>query len=146
MTKVAKVNKTADIIVCSNNGVVPLFSAIENLRWVRQEDGSYIKVSDINLIQNLDRIRSILGEDTYRAIVTEMSKNSVRPSSPIGQLPDNLQIDTMKSRYLQAPVEYRAYVDSITSRFGNLVEQLKDSESEDIESSEVNSAPAAKSE
>lgn len=124
------------IFVCRPNSVSPSFSPIESLRWSKQDDNSYRKITDVNLIQNLDRIRDILGEDVYRSIVISMSKNASRSVIDKSKLSDDQLLDTTVSRYLQSSSEKRAVVDSLLTRYKGLVSDIQEKLLSERESSQ----------
>lgn len=128
----------AVVFISKPNSVVPAFSPIESLRWSKQVDGSYRKITDINLIQNLDRIRETLGEDVYRSIVISMSKNSSRPVLDKSKLSDDQLLDTTVSRYLQSSSEKRAVVDNLISRYKGLVSDIQEKALKEQQSTTAN--------
>lgn len=134
----SKNTKQSDFIIAGNVGTVPELSPIESLRWSIQDDGSYRKVSDINLLQNMDRIRKYLGEDVYRSIVVSMSKNSSRPVLDKSKLSDNQLLDTTTSRYLQSSSEKRAIVDNLISRYKGLVSDIQEKTLKEQQSTTAN--------
>lgn len=143
-----KDNSKVVIVVAGNQGQVPEFSPIENLRWSIQDNGSFRKVSDINLLQNMDRIRKYLGEDTYRAIVISMSKSASRPSVSKDNLTDVQLLDTTMSRYMQSSSERRAIIMDLTRRYQGLIDKAteiahKDSESSNSTSSDTSSSSSS---
>lgn len=112
----------SSVFVCGTHGHVPEFSPIENIRWSLQDDDSFRKISDINLLQNMDRIRKYLGEDTYRSIVISMSKSASRPSISKDGLTDTQLLDTTPSRYMQSSSERRAVIMDLTRRYQGLID------------------------
>lgn len=113
-------------IVVPSLTVAPEFSPIETLRWMRRSDNSLIKVTDINLLQNLDRIRELLGEDTYRVIMANWSSTPKQNPLSSDTLPDNIKRETMLSRYSQSAAERKAHLDYLTDRFSSFIESLKE--------------------
>lgn len=79
------------------------------------EDGSIRIVSDVTLLFNEDRIINDLGEDNFRNLVRSMQDNPASPYRDSG-LTDDQMIETIKSRYLQAPSEVRAWLEKLVDK------------------------------
>lgn len=111
--------------------VAPSFSAIEQLRFIKQIDDSYIYVSDQYLLLNQERIRNVLGDDTYRAIMN--SFNQQIPSSYI-DIPEEFQMMAVRSRFVQAPSEIAAWVSDLSDKASILKDKMDSDLSAYVES------------
>lgn len=97
------------------SAVVPRFSPLESLRFTQDSEGNLFFVSDTYLLLNAERLRLILGEDTYSAILRTIGQAAQSRTPYIQGLSDKDMLDTLKSRYIQSPAEVRAYqVDMLT--------------------------------
>lgn len=92
---------------------------IDQLRFVRckgvgNSSDSFKYISDIQLLLNSERIQNILGEDGYRAWINSLSPKK-SPYEP-GKFSDDQLFQNIKSRYVQAPSEMRAWMDELLSQ------------------------------
>ena len=111
-------------IVAGLSSAVPVVvQPIESLRFYTDEDGHIHMNSDVNLLMNAERIRNQIGEENYLNIV-----RSIQPSrSPYKQkLDDDALIETLKSRYLQSPVEVDAWMASLDQKYQDMVAEVKE--------------------
>lgn len=129
MAKYVETLETTDAVTSVvsglKNSVAPSFSPLESLRFLKQNDGSYIMVTDLYLLLNSERIRNTLGDDTYRAIVSSMASSPTRNDLSSPSLSDNLKLDTVKSRFLQSLSEIQAWVSNLTTRASDLDSKIK---------------------
>lgn len=104
------------------SAVAVVIQPIESLRFYTDEDGCIRMNSDVNLLMNAERIRNQIGEENYLNIV-----RSIQPSrSPYKQkLDDDALISTLKSRYLQSPVEVDAWMASLDQKYEDMVAEVK---------------------
>lgn len=104
-----------------DSAIPPSFSPIEDLKQVVSEDGVITMVTDQFLLLNAERLRNVLGEDTYRAYISSLS-GSV--SSSLSQLREKMSdddlLDSVKDRYIQHPSELRSYIDGLDARLQEL--------------------------
>lgn len=101
--------------------VVPSFSAIEKLRFIKQSDGSCSYISDQYLLLNQERIRNALGDDTFRSIMN--SFNQQIPPSHI-DIPEEYQLMSVRSRFIQAPSEIAAWISELSDKSTALKDKL----------------------
>lgn len=83
---------------------------IDQLRWIQQDDGSWIYVSDAQLLLNEKRIINELGPDNWNKIVQSFGIPSQKYKP--GQYSDDDLLRTVKSRYLQTPSEVKSWLDT----------------------------------
>lgn len=104
------------------SAIAVVIQPIESLRFYTDEDGCIRMNSDVNLLMNAERIRNQIGEENYLNIV-----RSIQPSrSPYKQkLDDDALISTLKSRYLQSPVEVDAWMASLDQKYEDMVAEVK---------------------
>lgn len=108
------------------SAIIPKFSPLESLRFVEDSSGVVTFVSDTYLLLNAERLRTILGEDTYSAILRMCGQASSAKTPYVLDLSDNDLLDTLKSRYVQSPGECRAYAQDILNRGSGLTRSFKD--------------------
>ena len=122
---------------------------IDEMRFVRELNGSVRFVSDATLLLNEQRIINDIGEDNYRNFIRELQVN---PSSPYkdGNFTDEQLMTEIKSRYIQSPSEVREWVrdmldqqESISVEAKAKLEEMKASE---LEASELAESVESKSE
>lgn len=106
---------TTEVLIQGLDSIIPpSISPIEELKQIVSEDGVITMVSDQFLLLNAERLRNVLGEDTYRAYIASLSAS---PASPLSQLRAKLSdddlLDSVKDRYIQAPSEIRSYIDGL---------------------------------
>ena len=78
-------------------------------------------VSDQFLLLNVERLKKVLGEDTYRAYITSLSASGSSPYRELSaKLSDEQLLDSVKSRYIQAPSEIRSYIDGLDEHLQDL--------------------------
>nr|DAI10170.1 MAG TPA: hypothetical protein [Microviridae sp.] len=104
---------SADISLLTTKNVE--IRPIDTLIRRTNEDGSIRIVSDVTLLFNEDRIINDLGEDNFRNLVRSMQDNPTSPYRDSG-LTDDQMIETIKSRYLQAPSEVRAWLEKLVDK------------------------------
>lgn len=117
-------SKSKDFIISGMASAIPVVVLpIESLRFYTDEDGCVHMNSDVNLLMNAERIRNQIGEENYLNIV-----RSIQPSrSPYKQkLDDDALISTLKSRYLQSPVEVDAWMASLDQKYQDMVAEVKE--------------------
>lgn len=115
----------------SSAAVVPSFSAIEQLRFMKQRDGSSTYISDQYLLLNQERIRNVLGDDTFRSIMASFNQ-AVPSSSP--DIPEQFQMMAVRSRFVQAPSEISAWISELSDRASVLKDKLDSDMASYIES------------
>lgn len=125
MTKTTTINTAGAVDSPSYQGslaaVIPSFSAIEQLRFIKQSDDSYLYVSDQYLLLNQERLRNVLGDDTYHAIMN--SFNQSIPPSRI-DIPEEYQLMAVRSRFVQSPSEISAWIGELSDRAASLKSKL----------------------
>lgn len=121
-----KVPATEVLIQGLDSMVTPSISPIEDLKQIVSKDGVITMVTDQFLLLNAERLRNVLGEDTYRAYVASLSS---APASPLSQLRAKLSdddlLDSVKDRYIQHPSEVRSYVQGLDARLQTLKESIE---------------------
>lgn len=127
----AKTNKNTSVGVQirfqgENSAVVPKFSPLESLRFVVDPEGTVTFVSDTYLLLNAERLRTVLGEDTYSSILRMCGQSAASRTPYALNLSDEDMLSTMKSRYIQSPSECRAYAQDILSRGSGLARSFKE--------------------
>jgi hypothetical protein len=85
------------------------FRPIDQLRWLKKEDGSISYVSDVALLLNSERIINEIGEANYNLLVRSFGMPSKRYAK--GNFDDDLLLQSVKSRFIQTPSELRAWQD-----------------------------------
>lgn len=107
---------------------------IDELRFVKEMNGSVRFVSDATLLLNEQRIINDIGEDNYRNFIRELQVN---PSSPYkdGNFTDEQLMTEIKSRYVQSPSEVREWVRDMLDQQEKISDDIK-SKLEEIEASE----------
>lgn len=122
-----KVPATEVLIQGLDSMVIPSISPIEDLKQIVSKDGVITMVTDQFLLLNAERLRNVLGEDTYRAYVASLS--SAPPVSPLSQLRAKLSdddlLDSVKDRYIQHPSEVKSYVQGLDARLQTLKESIE---------------------
>ncbi len=124
-----KVLKTVSLSIDSTK--YPDISPIDLLRWEFLPSAEFEmkpsqkRISDIQLILDRDRLIGVLGEDAYNAMIRSMS-NPVASPYKSGKFSDELLASTVKSRYLQAPSEVKAWADSLVDRGIELNKAIQD--------------------
>lgn len=108
-----------------NSAVVPKFSPLESLRFVVDSENTITFVSDTYLLLNAERLRTVLGEDTYSSILRMCGQAAASRTPYVLDLSDEDMLNTMKSRYIQSPSECRAYAQDILSRGSGLACSFK---------------------
>lgn len=111
------------VVSGASSAIAVVVQPIESLRFYIDEDGCVHMNSDVNLLMNAERIRNQIGEENYLNII-----RSIQPShSPYKQkLDDDALISTLKSRYLQSPVEIDAWMASLDQKYQDMVAEVKD--------------------
>lgn len=106
--------------------IVPSISPIEDLKQIVSNDGVITMVTDQFLLLNAERLRNVLGEDTYRAYIASLSAS---PASPLSQLRAKLSdddlLDSVKDRYIQHPSEVKSYIQGLDARLQTLKESIE---------------------
>lgn len=116
-----KVPATEVVIQGLDSIVPPSFSPIESLKQIISEDGVITMVSDQFLLLNAERLKNVLGEDTYRAYIASLSASGPSPYRELSaKLSDDQLLDSVKSRYIQAPCEIRDYIDGLDDHLQDL--------------------------
>lgn len=122
-----KVPTTEILVQGLDSMVVPSISPIEELKQIISKDGVITMVTDQFLLLNAERLRNVLGEDTYRAYVASLS--SAPPASPLSQLRAKLSdddlLDSVKDRYIQHPSEVKSYIQGLDARLQTLKESIE---------------------
>lgn len=109
-----------------DSAVVPKFSPLESLRFVFDSENTITFVSDTYLLLNAERLRTVLGEDTYSSILRMCGQSAASRTPYVLNLSDSDMLDTLKSRYVQSPSECRAYAQDILSRGSGLARSFKE--------------------
>lgn len=121
-----KVPATEVLIQGLDSMVTPSISPIENLKQIISKDGVITMVTDLFLLLNAERLRNVLGEDTYRAYIASLSAS---PASSLSQLRAKLSDDdllnSVKDRYIQHPSEVRSYIQGLDARLQTLKESIE---------------------
>ena len=106
---------------------------IDEMRFVKERNGSVRFVSDATLLLNEQRIINDIGEDNYRNFIRELQVN---PSSPYkdGNFTDEQLMTEIKSRYVQSPSEVREWVRDMLDKQEQISDDVK-SKLEEIEAS-----------
>lgn len=129
-----------------DSAVVPKFSPLESLRFVVDSEDTITFVSDTYLLLNAERLRTVLGEDTYSSILRMCGQSAASRTPYVLDLSDEDMLNTMKSRYIQSPSECRAYAQDILSRGSGLARSYKEYLSSlDNSSSSNSSSPDSQS-
>lgn len=123
--------------------IPPSFSPIEDLKQIISPDGVITMVTDQFLLLNTERLRSVLGEDTYRAYIASLSGTAPSSLSQLrSKMSDEQLLDSVKDRYIQHPSELRSYVEGLDSR----LQELKSSiERQMVEQQQTAPAPESSS-
>ena len=121
-----KVPATEVLIQGLDSMVTPSISPIEDLKQIISKDGVITMVTDQFLLLNAERLRNVLGEDTYRAYIASLSAS---PASPLSQLRAKLSdddlLDSVKDRYIQHPSEVKSYIQGLDARLQTLKESIE---------------------
>ena len=137
-----------DIVNVLSNSEFTTVRPIDELRFVRELNGSIRFVSDATLLLNEQRIINDIGEDNYRNFIRELQVNPFSPYKD-GNFTDEQLMTEIKSRYVQSPSEVREWVrdmldkqEQISDEAKAKLEEMKASESESGETVEfVESKP-----
>lgn len=118
---------TTEILVQGLDSIIPpSFSPIEDLKQVVNRDGVITMVSDQFLLLNAERLRNVLGEDTYRAYIASLSGTAPSSLSQLrSKMSDDQLLDSVKDRYIQHPSELRSYVEGLDSRLQELKSSIE---------------------
>lgn len=132
---------------------IPLKSAIFvkpdpmfQLRFVKDDSGSYSFISDVSLLMNAERIKTYLGENTVDAIMRQVNQASMAAqSSPYrkNSYSDEQLLNFCKSRYCQSPSEVRNWLDDLKIYGENLIAEEQERQRLQHEA-EIAAAVAAK--
>lgn len=116
-----------DIVIQGLESIIPpSFSPIEDLKQVVGKDGIITMVTDQFLLLNAERLKEVLGEDTYRAYISSLAGTAPSPMSQLrSKMSDDDLLDTVKSRYLQSPSEMRSYIQGLDDRLQELKASLE---------------------
>lgn len=95
-------------------------SPIEKLRYI-EENGVIRYVSDVNLLMNSERIRSVLGDEVYLNLVRSIVPSKTPYIS--GAYTDDQLFTAVKSRFIQSPAEVLGWIDELSRSGGELREQ-----------------------
>lgn len=121
-----KVPTTEVLLQGLDSMITPSISPIEDLKQIVSKDGVITMVTDQFLLLNAERLRNVLGEDTYRAYVASLSAS---PASPLSQLRAKLSdddlLDSVKDRYIQHPSEVKSYIQGLDARLQTLKESIE---------------------
>lgn len=114
-----------------NENKIPMRSAVLvkpdpmfQLRFIKDNEGSYSFVSDASLLMNAERIKNYLGDNTVDAIMRQISSAaSAAQSSPYRKntYSDEELLRFCKSRYCQSPSEVRNWLDDLKSYGEDLI-------------------------
>lgn len=127
MAKIKATSKSVQVhFQGEQSAVVPKFSPLESLRFVKDSSGVVTFVSDTYLLLNAERLRTVLGEDTYSAILRMCGQSSSAKTPYVLDLSDEDMLSTLKSRYIQSPSECRAYAQDILNRGSGLSSAFKE--------------------
>lgn len=129
--------KVDTLNVLSNSEFITV-RPIDELRFVKEMNGSVRFVSDATLLLNEQRIINDIGEDNYRNFIRELQSN---PSSPYkdGNFTDEQLMTEIKSRYVQSPSEVREWVRDMLDQQDKISDDVK-AKLEEMESSETESS------
>lgn len=106
--------------------VTPSISPIEDLKQIVSKDGVITMVTDQFLLLNAERLRNVLGEDTYRAYIASLSASPASPLSRLrARLSDDDLLDSVKDRYIQHPSEVKSYIQGLDARLQTLKESIE---------------------
>lgn len=121
-----KVPTTEVLLQGLDSMITPSISPIEDLKQIVSKDGVITMVTDQFLLLNAERLRNVLGEDTYRAYIASLS---APPASPLSQLRAKLSdddlLDSVKDRYIQHPSEVKSYIQGLDARLQTLKESIE---------------------
>lgn len=121
-----KVPTTEVLLQGLDSMITPSISPIEDLKQIVSKDGVITMVTDQFLLLNAERLRNVLGEDTYRAYIASLSAS---PASPLSQLRAKLSdddlLDSVKDRYIQHPSEVKSYIQGLDARLQTLKESIE---------------------
>lgn len=121
-----KVPVTDTVVQGLDSIIPPSFSPIEDLKQVIDKDGIITMVTDQFLLLNAERLKQVLGEDTYRAYISSLAGTAPSPMSQLrSKMSDDDLLDTVKSRYVQSPSEMRSYIEGLEDRFQKLKSSLE---------------------
>ncbi len=121
-----KVPTTEVLIQGLDSMVIPSISPIEDLKQIVSKDGVITMVTDQFLLLNAERLRNVLGEDTYRAYVASLSASPASPLSRLrAKLSDDDLLDSVKDRYIQHPSEVKSYIQGLDARLQTLKESIE---------------------
>lgn len=121
-----KVPATEVLIQGLDSMVTPSISPIEDLKQIVSKDGVITMVTDQFLLLNAERLRNVLGEDTYRAYIASLSASPASPLSRLrARLSDDDLLDSVKDRYIQHPSEVKSYIQGLDARLQTLKESIE---------------------
>ena len=125
--------KKRDTLNVLSNSEFITVRPIDEMRFVKERNGSVRFVSDATLLLNEQRIINDIGEDNYRNFIRELQVN---PSSPYkdGNFTDEQLMTEIKSRYVQSPSEVREWVRDMLDKQEQISDDVK-SKLEEIEAS-----------
>lgn len=114
-----------------NENRIPMRSAVLvkpdpmfQLRFIKDNEGSYSFVSDASLLMNAERIKNYLGDNTVDAIMRQISSAAfAAQSSPYRKqtYSDEELLRFCKSRYCQSPSEVRNWLDDLKTYGEDLI-------------------------
>lgn len=116
--------KKSDTLNVLSNSEFITVRPIDELRFVKEMNGSVRFVSDATLLLNEQRIINDIGEDNYRNFIRELQVN---PSSPYkdGNFTDEQLMTEIKSRYVQSPSEVREWVRDMLDQQEKISDDVK---------------------
>lgn len=118
---------TTEILVQGLDSIIPpSFSPIEDLKQVVNRDGVITMVSDQFLLLNAERLRNVLGIDTYNAYIASLSGSSPSPLSSLrSKMSDDDLLSSVKDRYIQHPSEIRSYIEGLDTHLQDLKRSIE---------------------
>lgn len=107
------------------DSIAPSFLEIEQIRYVKADDGSLYYCGDLFYLFNMERIASVMGEDVAIAVLKRMAANSSSLRQSV-EMSDAERMEYVKSRFIQSPTEVQAWFSSLQARLSDMKSHLDD--------------------
>lgn len=111
------------------------------------EDQSYIRIrSDISMLFHAESTAKKIGVEGFRYLAESRRVKSSSTQSMMDNMPDDLILDTLKSRHLQQPSELLAFSEQLSALAADMEEEYKSYvESQTVKNNEQTQADSTSS-
>ena len=128
-------------------------SAVSEFRIKPLPNGGVKYESDISLLLNQQRMLETLGLDTFKQWLSYFRASSEQTNVDTSKFTDEQLMYFIKSRYIQAPCELKAWsdylnscADEVISEYNSEIEKLRQSQEEEIKKAQQQTQTTSSSE